>query len=105
MQNAVRKWSNVPLRRDDRFDTYLHTLSHDLRTPLHQISGFAELLNFDDGLPVAQKEYAEAIMSACGELKNTVLAHLQLIEGDLCGEEQACSVERAASPGHLPVRR
>ena len=99
MQSAVRKWKNVPLRRDPRFDTYFHTLSHDLRTPLNHISGFAELLHLDEGLEVPQKEYAEAIMAACGELNNAVLAHLQLIENSLGGDE---SVDEAASPDDQP---
>ena len=96
MQTAVRKWKNVPLRKDDRFDTYFHTLSHDLRTPLNHISGFAELLNLDGGLAAAQKEYAEAIISACCELNCAVLAHLQLIEDSLGG------VERADEANDLP---
>jgi signal transduction histidine kinase len=99
MQSAVKKWKSVPLRRDERFDTYFHTLSHDLRTPLNHITGFAELLNLDEGLAVAQKEYAEAIMAACGELNNAVLAHLQLIENSLRGDEP---VDAAASPDDQP---
>lgn len=86
MQGPVRKWHNIPLRRDSRFDTYFHTLSHDLRTPLTQITGFAALLNLDESLAVAQKEYAAAIISACDELNNAVLAHLQLIESSLNGK-------------------
>jgi len=89
MQEAVRKWDHAPLRRDHRFDTYFHTLQHDLRTPLNHINGFAELLNLDDGLAGPQREYAAAIISACSELKSTVLAHLKLIEDSLGSEEQA----------------
>jgi signal transduction histidine kinase len=93
MQNAVRKWKNIPLRRDNRFDTYFHTLSHDLRTPLNHITGFAELLNLDEGLAAAQKEYAEAIVSACCELNNAVLAHLQIIEDSLGGLDRVDEAE------------
>jgi signal transduction histidine kinase len=87
MQDTVRQWQSVPLVRDSLFDTYFHTLSHDLRTPLNQISGFAELLNLDQTLAVAHKEYVAAIVSACGALHDTVLAHLHLIENSLGGED------------------
>ena len=84
------------------FDTYFHTLSHDLRTPLNHITGFAELLNLSEDLAAAQKEYAEAIISACGELSNAVLAHLRLIEISLGGDEQAGQVVEEASLDDLP---
>jgi signal transduction histidine kinase len=102
MPSAARKWNNVPLRRDDRFDTYFHTLSHDLRTPLNHISGFAELLHLSDGLGEAHREYAMAIMSACVELNSSVLAHLQLIEGSLRGEERAGEGDGTDVPDDLP---
>ena len=102
MPRAVRKWENAPLRKDDRFDTYFHTLSHDLRTPLNHISGFAELLHLSDGLAEAHKEYVLAIMSACVELNSSVLAHLQLVESSLRGEEGAGEADGADVPDNLP---
>ncbi len=105
MPRPVRKWKNVPLRKDDRFDTYFHTLLHDLRTPLHHISGFAELLHLSDDLATAHKEYTLAIMSACVELNSSVLAHLQLIESSLHGEERAGEVDGTDSPDDLPEQR
>ena len=104
MQSAAKTWNNVPLRKDDRFDTYFHTLSHDLRTPLNHISGFAELLHLSDGLATAHREYALAIISACGELNNTVLAHLQLIESSLHGEERGTGADGTDVPDDLPER-
>ena len=83
IQNAAKQWQNIPLRKDCQFDTYFHTLSHDLRTPLTHICGFAELLKLDNNLAAPQRDYATAIASACGELQNTVLAHLRLIENSL----------------------
>lgn len=83
LQSDVKQWKRVQLRRDGRFSTYFHTLSHDLRTPLTQITGFAELLNLDEKLAPGQKEYAGLIVSACGELNHAVLAHLRLIERSL----------------------
>lgn len=93
VQVPVRKWHNIPPRRDSRFDTYFHTLSHDLRTPLNQITGFAALLKLDESLAVAQKEYAAAIVSACDELNNAVLAHLQLIESSLSRKDRSAKVD------------
>lgn len=93
MQRNAQRWTNVPLRRDPRFDTYFHTLSHDLRTPLTQITGFAELLNLDQNLAGDQREYTAAILSACNELTSSVLAHLRLIENSL----PSASAGKAAS--------
>lgn len=85
-KRTVSKWQNVPLRRDSGFDTYFHTLSHDLRTPLNHITGFAELLELDESLAVTHRDYAATIVSACSELQNAVLAHLRLIEISLASE-------------------
>jgi len=99
IQNTVRNWEKIPVAAGDRFDTYFHALSHDLRTPLNHISGFAELLHLDDSLPLAQKEYAAVIVSACGELKKAVLDHLQLIERSLMGD-----LATSAMPPEPPIR-
>ena len=87
-QRAVKSGEFAPLQRDERFPSYFHTLSHDLRTPLNHINGFAELLSLDDGLAQSHKEYADAIMTACGALNNVVLAHLQLIERSFCNDAE-----------------
>jgi signal transduction histidine kinase len=97
MHSDARQWTRVPLRRDVRFDTYFHTLLHDLRTPLTQITGFAELLELDQTLAVGQREYAAAIVSACGELNHAVLAHLRLMETSL-GDEVRPEASRDNQP-------
>lgn len=79
MQRTAKRWTTVPLQRDSRFDTYFHTLSHDLRTPLTQITGFAELLNLDQNLAVDQREYTAAILS----LQRTHQQRPRLIENSL----------------------
>ena len=61
----------------DAFSSDFHTLSHDLRTPLNHINGFAELLLLGGGLDSTQKSYVEAILRASQALQDTVLAHLE----------------------------
>jgi signal transduction histidine kinase len=103
------QWTNVPLRRDGRFSTYFHTLSHDLRTPLTAITGFAEMLSLDTTLAVRQRECATAIVTACSELRDAVLLHLRLIENSLGSEEsqrQMCDTASCADqPGQPPEDR
>lgn len=60
----------------EAFSSDFHTLSHDLRTPLNHIHGFAELLLLNGGLDGAQASYVEAILRASQSLQDTVLAYL-----------------------------
>ena len=64
-------------RRDDAFGSDFHTLSHDLRTPLNHINGFAELLLLGGALDTTQESYVEAILRASQSLQETVLAYLE----------------------------
>ena len=63
--------------RSDAFSSDFHTLSHDLRTPLNHINGFAELLLLGGGLDSTQESYVEAILRASQTLQDTVLAYLE----------------------------
>ena len=63
--------------RRDAFSSEFHALSHDLRTPLNHINGFAELLLLGGGLDGAQQSYVEAILRASQALQETVLAYLE----------------------------
>ena len=63
--------------RRDAFSSDFHTLSHDLRTPLNHINGFAELLLLGGGLDGTQESYVEAILRASQSLQDTVLAYLE----------------------------
>ena len=63
--------------RRDAFSSDFHTLSHDLRTPLNHINGFAELLLLGGGLDGTQESYVEAILRASQALQDTVLAYLE----------------------------
>jgi signal transduction histidine kinase len=63
--------------RRGAFSSDFHTLSHDLRTPLNHIHGFAELLLLGGGLDTTQESYVEAILRASQSLQDTVLAYLE----------------------------
>lgn len=62
------------------FSSEFHRLSHDLRTPLQHINGFAELLLLGGDLDSTQQGYVEAILRAGKTLQETVLAHLARVE-------------------------
>lgn len=68
--------------RREAFTSDFHTLSHDIRTPLHVINGYAELLLLNDGLDSTQRSYVEAILRASKSLQNTVLEHLEREESE-----------------------
>jgi signal transduction histidine kinase len=65
------------------FSSEFHTLSHDLRTPLNHINGFAELLVLGGGLDSTQESYVEAILRASQALQDTVLAYLERAQAEL----------------------
>ena len=69
--------------RRDAFSSDFHTLSHDLRTPLNHINGFAELLLLAGDLDSAQESYVEAILRASNTLQEIVLAYLERAQPDL----------------------
>lgn len=66
--------------RGEDFDSPFHELSHDLRTPLNHITGFAELLLMDRSLGLANREYVHAILSGGATLKASVISYLDRID-------------------------
>ncbi|MDX7950860.1 ATP-binding protein [Lichenihabitans sp. Uapishka_5] len=71
---------------------FLATMSHEVRTPLGSIIGFADLLLEDDGLSAPQRRRLEIIQDA-GRFLSTVIddildfskieaGHIELVEGD-----------------------
>lgn len=71
--------------RREAFSSDFHTLSHDLRTPLNHINGFAELLLLGGGLDSAQQSYVEAILRASQVLQETVLVYLERTQAETPG--------------------
>ena len=65
----------IPAGRD-AFATDFHALSHEVRTPLNHINGFAELLRLRGGLDPTQASYVEAILVACAALQDAILKRL-----------------------------
>jgi two-component system sensor histidine kinase/response regulator len=63
---------------------FLATITHDLRTPLHGILGYVELLKLEGGLNAKQSERLDAMMAAGQYLLGTINAVLDmsLIEAD-----------------------
>jgi signal transduction histidine kinase len=72
--------------RRDAFSSDFHVLSHDLRTPLNHINGFAELLQLGGGLDSTQESYVEAILRASQALQDTVLAYLERAQDETPSE-------------------
>ncbi len=62
------------------FGSDFHKLSHDFRTPLNSICGFAELLLMDDGLSPAHADYVRAILTGSAALSTAVFSFLDHAE-------------------------
>ena len=79
MGHSLRKESG----ESEPFSSEFHSLSHDLRTPLNHINGFAELLLLGGGLDSTQASYVDAILRASQALQETVFAHLERAQSAL----------------------
>ena len=70
--------------------TFLFNMSHDIRTPMNAIIGFANLLEKDNSSPEKQLEYVKKIQSS-GEyllgLINNVLEMARIESGECCLDE------------------
>ncbi|HBE82221.1 MAG TPA: histidine kinase dimerization/phospho-acceptor domain-containing protein [Pyrinomonadaceae bacterium] len=84
---------NEPARSTD-----LHRLSHDLRTPLTSIMGFAELLLEDDSIQGQARDYLSIIAEESKKLADILADHLAEFdsatnessrENSLCDDEEA----------------
>jgi signal transduction histidine kinase/ActR/RegA family two-component response regulator len=61
---------------------FLANMSHEIRTPMNAISGFSQMLTFDDITAQKRKEYADKIMDGCKNLTNLIEEIMDFAEVD-----------------------
>ena len=73
MQTELMKALSNAEQSDRMKETLLQNLSHEVRTPLNAISGFAEIISDSDNLPAATlKSYTNIISNSCNQLLGIV---------------------------------
>ena len=73
MQMELMKALSKAEQSDRMKETLLQNLSHEVRTPLNAISGFAEIISDSDDLPAATlKSYTNIISNSCNQLLGIV---------------------------------
>ena len=73
MQTELMKALSKAEQSDQMKETLLQNLSHEVRTPLNAISGFAEIISDSDNLPAATlKSYTNIISNSCNQLLGIV---------------------------------
>lgn len=81
------------------FESDFHKLSHDLRTPLNSITGFAELLLLDKKLSPESADYIRAILSGGEALTEAVTALLDRAEERAAAQALAVPAPRKSVAG------
>ena len=82
-ENALRKISEELLEKIGQLESFSYSISHDLRTPLRHMQGFANILleDYGDKLEPLPKSYLERLVSSANRLDrliDDVLAYCQL---------------------------
>jgi signal transduction histidine kinase len=70
-QQAITETNEMLVRQNHQLselnnekDSLMSIVAHDLKSPLHRISGLARLIEMDGGLSAKQKEYVQLILNA-----------------------------------------
>jgi signal transduction histidine kinase/CheY-like chemotaxis protein len=61
---------------------FLANMSHEIRTPMNAISGFSQMLAFDDLNTEKRKDYADKVMDGCKSLTNLIDEIMDFAEVD-----------------------
>jgi signal transduction histidine kinase len=80
---AALRQANLELSvRNDELDAFAHTVAHDLKNPLHQVSGYAELLrdNLADLTPDQRQTVLDGVVHSA-EKMNRIIEELLLLAG------------------------
>jgi signal transduction histidine kinase len=101
--NVISFLAPIEAMANEHFDTEFHKLSHDLRTPLNWIGGFAELLLMDKGLSAANADYVRAILLGSEEITAAVISYLDRAEANT--PKMTASPSRKAFPKALHGRK
>ncbi len=93
LQDAVEKAEKASQAKTN----FLFNMSHDIRTPMNAILGFANLAENSSGDPEEMKDYIKKIKSAGDillSILNNVLEMSRIEKGTVTLEEEACEIEK-----------
>lgn len=96
MMNSVSQLRDKAVAEAEERSHLLATVSHELRNPLHGMSGLIELLAFDDSLADGQRELAASVLRQ--------LKHLTSVTDDLLDTAQIEVGRFVLRPGPVVVR-
>ncbi|MFC7292769.1 ATP-binding protein [Hirschia litorea] len=69
---ALEKAYQVAQAADDAKTTFLATISHEIKTPIHNIGGFAEILKESKNLSSTERHHVDLIFRSCEMLESLV---------------------------------
>ena len=87
--------------------TFLSNMSHDIRTPMNAVMGFAMLLNREPNDPVKVREYARKINAACNHLLgliNDILDISKIESGRIALNQTVFSINELMESVNVVIR-